>query len=330
MRLEVSMELVGILNVQGKELRLEGIDLIPYKQEIQQILSEDPAFTFMQRKEEFFKVFEGDVRVPEKISQVEIRVAESDLGVYAKFYVDCGEALNYTQREALENHLDDYYHRNSIREILSEAHEFTEGTMRLEMWQPYTSIFRITEREEETKVRKFEISEIEHPLNASLHRIRALQDIGTEVKKGDLGGFVERPINLSQAGTCWLFGNAIAKDFVRVMDDVQLKDTAQAKGKAVLTGDSVVKDQGVVKGNAYIRNAMIKERGVVGGNAVVENYGEHGMAPVIKGKSVVLGELHGAFVVKDAVIPEKEEKVHKENNQKRVGIMKRKKNQPQR
>lgn len=330
MRLEISMELIGILYMRGKELRLEGTDLIPYKQKIQQILSEDPAFAFMQRKEAFLKAFEGDPRIREKISQMQLTVAESEMGLYAKFYVDCGEALNYAQREELTKYLDDHYDKNEIREMVSEAHEFTEGTMQLEMWQPYTSIFWIAEREEDTEVRKYEVTEMEHPLNASLHRIRALQDIGTEVKKGDLGGFIERPLNLSQTGTCWLFGNAIAKDFVRIMDDVQLKDTAQAKGNAVLTGNSVVKEKGVVKGNAYIRNAMIKERGLVGGNAVVENYGEHGIAPVIKGKSVVLGELHGAFVVKDAVIPEKEERVHKENDQKTVGIMKRKKNQPQR
>lgn len=38
---------------------------------------------------------------------------------------------------------------------------------------------------------KFEITDIAHEKYPFLHRIRALRDIGSEVKAGDLGGFVE-------------------------------------------------------------------------------------------------------------------------------------------
>lgn len=43
----------------------------------------------------------------------------------------------------------------------------------------------------------------------TLHRIKALKDIGTSVKKGNLGGFVESERNLSQEGNCWVYGSAM-------------------------------------------------------------------------------------------------------------------------
>ena len=44
---------------------------------------------------------------------------------------------------------------------------------------------------------KYEITDIAHEKYPFLHRIRALRDIGSEVKAGDLGGFVESEGNLS-------------------------------------------------------------------------------------------------------------------------------------
>ena len=44
---------------------------------------------------------------------------------------------------------------------------------------------------------KYEITDIAHEKYPFLHRIRALRDIGSEVKAGDLGGFVECESNLS-------------------------------------------------------------------------------------------------------------------------------------
>ena len=37
----------------------------------------------------------------------------------------------------------------------------------------------------------------------NLFRIKALKDFGN-VKKGDLGGFIEKTDNLSQEGNCWV------------------------------------------------------------------------------------------------------------------------------
>jgi hypothetical protein len=44
-------------------------------------------------------------------------------------------------------------------------------------------------------------------LTGSMYRIRALKDF-SDVKAGDLGGFVESESNLSHNGDCWVYGNA--------------------------------------------------------------------------------------------------------------------------
>jgi len=41
--------------------------------------------------------------------------------------------------------------------------------------------------------------------NTTLYRIRALRDFGS-VKKGDLGGYIEKEYNLSQYSTSWVYG----------------------------------------------------------------------------------------------------------------------------
>ena len=59
---------------------------------------------------------------------------------------------------------------------------------------------------------KYEITDIVHGEYPFLHRVRALRDIGTNVKAGDLGGFVEHEGNLSfePGDDAWVCDEAIA------------------------------------------------------------------------------------------------------------------------
>lgn len=59
--------------------------------------------------------------------------------------------------------------------------------------------------------KKFELTE-EFIINNSgikLYRIKALKDF-SDVKKGDLGGYVLVERNLSQFGNAWVYGDVIA------------------------------------------------------------------------------------------------------------------------
>lgn len=73
------------------------------------------------------------------------------------------------------------------------------------------------------RMKKYEITDIAHPDNPKLHRIRALTDVGTDVHKGDLGGFVETEDNLDQEGFAWIGKDAIACEDSYIGGDVYLR-----------------------------------------------------------------------------------------------------------
>ena len=97
----------------------------------------------------------------------------------------------------------------------------------------------------------------------NVYRIKALKDFGN-VKKGDIGGFVESRNNLSQEGDCWIYNNATACDYAKVCGNAVVKTYATACENSIVSGNAVVKDCAVVCGNSEI-----KDYAVVCGNAVV-------------------------------------------------------------
>ena len=86
---------------------------------------------------------------------------------------------------------------------------------------------------------------------ARLHRIEALKDFA-DVKKGDLGGYVESAKNLSQEGNCWIFDNAQVRDAAVIRDSAQVRDFAVVRGKAIICGDATIYERAKVYDNAQI------------------------------------------------------------------------------
>ena len=76
-------------------------------------------------------------------------------------------------------------------------------------------------------------------LGITLHRVKALKDFD-DVKKGELGGYVESERNLSQAGNCW------------VCDNAKVCDNAWVYGNAKVYGNAWVYDNAWVCGDAMI------------------------------------------------------------------------------
>ena len=74
----------------------------------------------------------------------------------------------------------------------------------------------------------------------TLHRIKALKDIGTSVKKGDLGGFVESERNLSQEGNCWVYDSAKVFGSSMVYGSAKVCDEAGVYGSATVCGSAKV------------------------------------------------------------------------------------------
>ena len=57
-------------------------------------------------------------------------------------------------------------------------------------------------------MKKYEITDIAHPDNPNLHRIRAVTDLTEDVLAGMLGGYVESYDNLDQEGRAWISEDA--------------------------------------------------------------------------------------------------------------------------
>lgn len=84
-------------------------------------------------------------------------------------------------------------------------------------------------------MKKFELtSEFKRVLGKKLFRIRALVDFAN-VKKGELGGYIEKENNLSQDGDAWVYGNARVYDNARVYGNARVSGDARVYGNADYT-----------------------------------------------------------------------------------------------
>lgn len=105
-------------------------------------------------------------------------------------------------------------------------------------------------------MKKYELTEETN--EQGLHRIRALRDIPIYgVKKGDLGGFVERENNLSQEGACWIADDATVKDFAGVHNDALVMGNATVMDNATVSGYAIVSGYARVNVNAEIGGSAI-------------------------------------------------------------------------
>ncbi len=71
--------------------------------------------------------------------------------------------------------------------------------------------------------------------NKTLFQIQALKDF-SDVKAGDLGGYIEKELNLSQEDYCWVFGRAK----VSGVDQVYDYDTGKSYNYVKVSGDDKV------------------------------------------------------------------------------------------
>ncbi|WP_375618877.1 MULTISPECIES: hypothetical protein [unclassified Bartonella] len=69
--------------------------------------------------------------------------------------------------------------------------------------------------------------------NQILYRIKTLKDF-SDIKAGDLGGFVEKEDNLSHDGNCWVYDDARVYENARIANDVHIYENAHIHGIAVI------------------------------------------------------------------------------------------------
>ena len=89
-------------------------------------------------------------------------------------------------------------------------------------------------------MKKYELTdETIEVYGTALHRIKALKDFGN-VKKGELGGYVESERNLSQEGNCWVCGNAKVCGNAEVCGNAKVYGNAWVYGNAEVCGNARV------------------------------------------------------------------------------------------
>ena len=141
---------------------------------------------------------------------------------------------------------------------------------------------------------KYEITDIAHPEYPWLHRIRALQDVGKDVKKGDLGGYVESESNLSfePKDNAWLFDDSIACNTAYVCQDSCLYKKSMAKDKAYISKGSSMSGSSIVEDDAMIQGASLYGNARISGTALSSR---SGYRPTISGDESVYGLICGNF-----------------------------------
>ena len=86
--------------------------------------------------------------------------------------------------------------------------------------------------------KKYEITDITMEFGIkTLYRIRALKDF-SDVKKGDLGGWVSSEDNLSQEGNCWIYNEAKCMDNAKMYNNSTMHDYSEMYDYSIMRGDS--------------------------------------------------------------------------------------------
>ncbi|HGA2384678.1 TPA: hypothetical protein ACGT7O_001434 [Streptococcus agalactiae] len=103
----------------------------------------------------------------------------------------------------------------------------------------------------------------------TLFRIKALISF-KDIRKGEIGGYVEAERNLSQSGNAWVSDNAWVSGNACVTGNAWVCDDAWVSGNAWVTGNAWVSGNARVTGNARVSdNAWVSGNACVTGNAWV-------------------------------------------------------------
>ena len=132
-------------------------------------------------------------------------------------------------------------------------------------------------------------------------RIKALKDFG-DVKKGDLGGFVEKEVNLSHEGECWIYNDACVYGCARlyqnakIYDNVRVYDFSEVCGDANIHGASKIHGSSTVYGSARFSDnveicgyASVCDSANISGNVTIMDNAHIMGASEISGNVVISG-----------------------------------------
>ena len=122
-----------------------------------------------------------------------------------------------------------------------------------------------------------------------LHRIKALKDF-FDVKKGDLGGFVESEKNLSPEDDCWIYDNGLVSENGCVYGNGCVTGNGHVSGNGCVCGNGFVYGNGCVSGNGCVDgHGCVYGNGRVSGNGCVYGNGRVSGNGCVTGNGCVYG-----------------------------------------
>lgn len=156
--------------------------------------------------------------------------------------------------------------------------------------------------------KKFVLTEETYNIdNRTLYRIKALRSFG-DVKRGDLGGFIEREENLSHNGDCWIYNRACVFGYACVYNDARIYNHAHIYDRANVSGKAHIYDDANICGYARIEDdARIYGSAYVCGNAYISCNAHVYDKAHIGGKASIYGNAHifgNAFIYESARVRE--------------------------
>ena len=156
--------------------------------------------------------------------------------------------------------------------------------------------------------------------DVTVYRIRALRDFA-DVKKGQLGGFIQHEANLSHEGDAWVcddakvFNKARVIENARVVTDATVYDAAVIGKSATVGGSAKVYENAIVCGHAWVTGyanvcgkavikdrAMVSDRAVVAGKALIGMYSRVGGSTMVGDEAEILTKSNVKFLYIDACI----------------------------
>jgi len=144
----------------------------------------------------------------------------------------------------------------------------------------------------------------------TLYQIQALKDIILyNIKKGELGGYVESEDNLSQEDFCWIADDAKVYDNAKVSEHALIYNNAQIYQNAQIVGTVEISGNAQVYGNAYCNQGLIYGDAKIFDEARVYNinrmYGRAvvcGKTGVNQNKLVIYGDICFNYEYKGLII----------------------------
>lgn len=274
-----------------------GAELLLYAEEIEKAVK---AYTD-NGTENLMKYFDESDYVKQHVRSLVPSVEVWNGRLYGCTTVRADQDLSEPGWDKLMNYLTGQYSDGWGEDFEQREIETEDGLLYVHFWQDHDFDFTV---EEVTPSKKYEITDIAHPKDPSLHRIRALQRVSETVGPGTLGGYVQSEENLTQENDgAWIYGEAICCENAIVTTGAFLTGQARVSGSALISNEAEIGGQARVRDRAVVSGGTVQEGAVVCGDAVIRKNQITGAVPLLEGHATVMGTVAGAvYLAADAFI----------------------------